>query len=124
MRDEPGGTDAGAGSSRRSATLLFLGILGVQVVVPALRLGSDTTSRFGWQMFSTVRIQPTFGVRFEDGRLDTLEIGDFVAKPRSDIDLASLLPPHLCLRLDRAVAVLVTRPGSEGSRSEYVCPGG
>lgn len=105
----------------RAATLVFAGVLAVQVAVPALKLGSDGPARFGWQMFANVWPASTFTVEYVDGGVDTVRVTDYMAKPRPEIDLPTLLPPHLCGHLDGASAVSVHAPGPDGRTAVHPC---
>lgn len=78
------------------ALLITLVFVGVQLAVPISRIGEhESGRRFGWQMFSTARETPAFVVVTETGELD-IEVGEYMAGPRGDIDIVGLLPPHLC----------------------------
>lgn len=99
----------------RAATLLLLSValVAAEVTVAAARLGSDQPVRFGWQMFATIQLRPSFEVRYDDGRVEPVDLARWLARPRWEIDLATHLPAHLCDRLPSAAAVVVRWP--EGS---------
>lgn len=102
--------------------MVFLGVFALQIAIPAAKLRSGSQSRFGWQMFARLGSDPWFGVRYADGSVDTVQVGDYLARVRSDIDLPALLPPHLCRQFDEAVTVLVRWRGVEGRATDYPCP--
>lgn len=110
----PAATFEGGGRRRslRAAILLLLSValVAAEVAVAAARLGSDQPVRFGWQMFATIQLRPSFEVRYDDGRVEPVELARWLARPRWEIDLATHLPPHLCDRLPGAAAVVVRWP--------------
>jgi len=68
----------------------------VQLSIPILRFGDgDRAQRFAWQMFSTAEQSPVFVVHTQDETME-IALGDFMARVRADIDIVSLMPPHLC----------------------------
>jgi hypothetical protein len=75
----------------------------VQLDIPISRIGDDAR-RFGWQMFSTAQSAPQFVVITDSGEID-IDNDDYLAKSRADIDLETLLPPHLCSVVPGAVSV-------------------
>jgi len=95
-------------SWRRSGALALVVIglfLAVQIAVPVSRIGvHDSARRFGWQMFSTAQETPAFVVITESGAVE-VELDDYVAGPRGDVDIDGLLPPHLCNVVSGAVRV-------------------
>lgn len=96
----------------RAATLLLLSVALVagEVTVAAAQLGSDRPVRFGWQMFATIQLRPSFEVRYDDGRVEAVDLARWLARSRWEIDLATHLPPHLCGHLPGAAAVVVRWP--------------
>lgn len=87
-----------AGWRRASATavLVVALFLIVQLAVPISRFGDDSTRRFGWQMFSLVRPSPQFVVTTSTGEVE-IDLSEYMARVRDDVDVVALLPPHLCL---------------------------
>lgn len=81
----------------RAVALVAIVLFGaLHVAVPVSRIGvHDSARRFGWQMFSTAREAPAFVVVTEAGELP-VELGDYMAGPRGDVDIVGRLPPHLC----------------------------
>lgn len=86
---------AGWRRSPAVAVLVIAVFLVVQLAVPLSRLGTDSPRRFGWQMFSIARHSPQFVVATETGEIE-IEVSDFMARVRADVDLVALLPQHLC----------------------------
>lgn len=109
------------GARKAAALAVFVCVVTVQALVPAVQLGADTQGRFGWQMFAGVEVSPIYTVRFPDDRLDTVRIEDHVVNARGDIDFPALLPEHLCGRSGGATAVVVDWPGDGERRSEHPC---
>ncbi len=93
---------------------LVAGFLAVQVVVPALGLLGERPTRFGWQMFSSVRSDADFVIVDRSGQERAAEITDYLGKPRGEIDLAAVLPAYICDEEPDAHAVrIVPRDGGE-----------
>lgn len=67
----------------------------VQLAIPISRFGSPDTVRFGWQMFSTYEPDPGFIVETDTGSTE-VDLEEYMARVRSDIDITSLMPAHLC----------------------------
>lgn len=88
-------------------------ILIVQLAIPISRLGDETARRFGWQMFSSSVAVPKFSVATAEGEFE-VELSRYMARIRADIDIVTLIPPHLC----------ATVPGAQRvtwADSEYTC---
>jgi len=87
------------------ALVVILLFLAVQIAVPVSRLGThESARRFGWQMFSTAQETPAFVVITESGVVE-VELDDYMAGPRGDVDIVGLLPSHLCNVVSGAVRV-------------------
>lgn len=82
-------------SSRKIAAVLATVFLVVQLVVPISRFGDESARRFGWQMFSASATAPEFVVTTDSDQVE-INLDDYMARVRSDIDIETLLPPHLC----------------------------
>lgn len=109
--------------------LLFAGLLLFQVAIPVQRLLSEDVggqTRFGWQMFAGFPDRPVYVVRHVSGRIDTVDIADYVVRQRPEIDFASALPPHLCRQLEGVSEVTVRWPAvgqrSVPRRIDHPCP--
>lgn len=82
-----------SGAAALVVTILFIAL---QIAIPVSRIGvHESARRFGWQMFSTAREAPAFMVVTGEGETP-VELGDYMAGPRGDVDIVGLLPPHLC----------------------------
>lgn len=82
-----------SGALALAVIILFIAF---QVTIPVSRIGvHESARRFGWQMFSTARETPAFVVATEEGEAP-VELDDYMAGPRGDVDIVGLLPPHLC----------------------------
>ena len=95
-------------SWRRSSLVAVIAItifLLVQIAVPVSRLGvHDNALRFGWQMFSTARETPSFVVITDTGS-ETIDINEYMAGARGDVDIVGNMPAHLCTVVAGAVRV-------------------
>lgn len=78
-----------------AAGLIIAMFVVIQLVIPISRLTDDSPRRFGWQMFSVARGAPTFVAETNSGDVE-IDLDDFVARARGDIDLEEVLPTHLC----------------------------
>ncbi|MFW6039764.1 MAG: hypothetical protein ACOC9N_01660 [Gemmatimonadota bacterium] len=112
-------------------SLLFLVVLGAQLLVPFLQFMGPRPARFGWQMFAGARPVPVFVVERADGTADTVDLSDHLANHRPEMELATELPPGLCRRVAGAerVRVRIPRITSDSigaavadSTAEYLCP--
>lgn len=84
------------------AVALFLAL---QLGIPLARLGEgDRTQRFGWQMFTAAEEAPEFVVVTEDSEIE-IELLDYLARARADIDIVGSMPAHLCEVVAGAVSV-------------------
>ncbi len=90
--------------------LLGAAYLTVQIVVPAALLLGPRPARFGWQMFAAHTVAPAFAVEHADGRRALVDVDDFFAFRRGDLDPAVFdhLPAHLC-RLDPSITTVYER---------------
>lgn len=90
--------------------LLCAAYVSVQIVVPAVLLLGPRPARFGWQMFAAHTIAPAFAVEHADGRRAMVDVDDFFAFRRGDLDPAVFdrLPPHLC-RVDPSITTVYER---------------
>ena len=80
--------------SRVLAGLVIAAFLVVQLTVPISRFGEDA-HRFGWQMFSSAGRQYDFSVATNDGEIE-VDLEDYMAIVRADLDLTEVMPEHLC----------------------------
>ena len=76
-----------------------------QFYVPVSRLiDGDEATRFGWQMFSGSRAFPELVVETPQGDVE-IALSDYLIRQRVEIDVASVLPPHLCDEIPNAITV-------------------
>ncbi|NOT00826.1 MAG: hypothetical protein HOP29_09380 [Phycisphaerales bacterium] len=92
------------------ATALCLVFAAVPIIVPLVQLPADRPARFGWQMYSGIKIIPQFEVIGADGGMRPITLTDFVANVRADLRYDDVLPKHLCRVLDDAAAVRARDP--------------
>jgi hypothetical protein len=90
--------------SRIVAALAIVLFAAIQIAIPTSRLVSDSSGRFGWQMYSTASPVPQMVVTTEEGRIE-VDVRDYLAGPRNEIDLVRHLPTHLCSVIDGAQRV-------------------
>jgi hypothetical protein len=90
--------------SRIVTTLVIVIFVAIQFGIPVSRLLSQSGGRFGWQMYSAAGPVPQMAVVLEDGVIE-VEIRDYLAGPRNELDLVRHLPSHLCSVIDDAVRV-------------------
>ncbi len=98
--------------------------LTLQIVVPAMRLFGPRPARFGWQMFAAHTVSPAFAVEHADGRRALVDVDDFFAFRRGDLDPAAFdrLPAHLC-RIDPSIVTVYERriPDPEAPIETHPC---
>lgn len=89
---------------------LGLAFLTLQVIVPAALLFARRPARFGWQMFAAHTTAPMFAVEHADGSRALVDVDDYFAFRRGDLDRSVFdrLPAHLCA-LDPTVATVYER---------------
>ena len=96
-------------SWRKSAPLAVLvagTLLFVQLAMPISRLiDGEEASRFGWQMFSGSRAFPELVVETDDGEEVAIDLSEYLIRQRVEIDVAAVVPPHLCAEIPGATAV-------------------
>lgn len=100
-------------TSRLAAGVIIALFVTIQLAVPIGRLQSDGAQRFGWQMYSAAYHNPTFIVTSDAGDRE-IDLDEYVAVGRADVDLVTWLPPHLC----RLMPEITTVTWEEGS---YQC---
>jgi hypothetical protein len=98
-----GGTVSDWRKSTVIAVIAMAMYLAVQLAIPISRIGDDAR-RFGWQMFSTAQFAPEFVVETATEEID-IDYRDYIAMSRADVDLETLLPPHLCSVVPGAISV-------------------
>lgn len=81
--------------SKKLAVPIMLVIAMIQLGIPTSLVGAEDQPRFGWQMFSMGDPLPAFEVVKETGS-ERVDLDDYMARVRDEIDAAALLPPHLC----------------------------
>ena len=92
----------------------FLSILLVAMLtIPLVRLGTDESTRFSWQMFSHTSSTTDFTVHTATGE-ETVSLADLMARPRTDLPLTDIVPLHLCESVSSAISV-------SWDSGEYTC---
>jgi hypothetical protein len=77
----------------------------LQIIIPAFQLTQPRPARFGWQMYAGVSQPVAFTIVYPDGATAPVRLADYVGRVRADTDLERYLPPAICARERRAVAV-------------------
>jgi hypothetical protein len=104
-----------------AAMMFFALYLLVQIGVPLARLRAPRPARFGWQMFSAVNQQRArFTLVMRDGTKQPVNLSQYVALSRGELELEKALPPHLCRVVSKLASVEITKPDSPQPR-EYKC---
>jgi hypothetical protein len=94
--------------------------LGVQIVVPIVKLTEPRPARFGWQMWSARAKPHRFFLVMKDGTTRPADLSRYIGWSRGELDLRDRLPPHLCHVVPDVTAVQIQSPGSE-TRNVYTC---
>ena len=91
--------------------IFFFGYLAVQIALPVYTQATGSNPHFGWTMFSGRDSRPRFSVVWASGD-ETLLSGIVETEGRPifisrKVDRARFLPPYLCSRFPKAVAVKI-----------------
>lgn len=101
----------------RESPLVAYALLGIILVAmltnPMMRLGTNGPARFSWQMFSHAPATTEFTVHTAEGG-ETIVLADFMARPRTDLPLTAIMPPHICESVPGAISV-------SWNTGEYTC---
>lgn len=81
--------------SKKLAVPIMFVIALIQLGIPTSLVGAPDQPRFGWQMFSTGDPLPAFEV-VQGTASEPIDLDDYMARARDEIDAVALLPPHLC----------------------------
>ena len=90
--------------SRVATAVAIVVFLAVQLAIPISRFGDEGARRFGWQMFSSAGQEPHFVVTTSTEELE-IDLEDYMAMIRVDVDIAGLMPEHLCSVIPEAIEV-------------------
>ncbi len=109
-------------TATRARAALSLVFLSLQVAVPTALLFGPRPARFGWQMFSAHTTAPVFAVEHADGSRALVDVDDYFAFRRGDLDPAVFdrLPAHLC-RIDATVVTVYERRPGETTIEAHPC---
>ena len=92
--------------------IFFLGYLAIQIALPLYSQATGRYTHFGWTMFSGRDSRPRFSVVWASGDETSLsEIVEAEGRPifiSTKVDKARFVPPYLCSRFPKAVAVKIT----------------
>jgi hypothetical protein len=97
-----------------------IGFMAIQVAVPIRQLMAPRLARWGWQMYSAALPQPVFLSVSANGAETPLDLIEYVASARPDLDLPAMLPAHVCRLRPELAAVRYRYSG--GGTEEYRCP--
>ncbi|HSM43613.1 MAG TPA: hypothetical protein VK969_01210 [Acidimicrobiia bacterium] len=79
-----------------AAADVIMVFLVVQLAIPIDRLfPSDTPNRWAWQMFSRAPHSVQFVLHTPTDEIP-VDVRQYMARARGDIDLTTSMPPHLC----------------------------
>lgn len=107
-------------SRRRLTRVVFSAIVAFQLGMPLVQLWAPRPARWGWQMYATLPIPPTFSVVLHNGTVQPVDSAAYVTLMRTEVDLAIVLPPHICRVTLEAVAVQIQQ-SQTSQLGEYVC---
>ncbi|GAB3247811.1 hypothetical protein [Arthrobacter pigmenti] len=82
-----------------------MGILALQLVVPAIAFFQEPPTRLGWQMYSGIGELPKVHVETEANTTEKIVFMDVAANNRSEIDWRKYLPEFVCQENANAIAV-------------------
>jgi len=92
--------------------LFMIAFIVIQLAVPILALAEPRPARFGWQMYTAVPSLPRVTVEDAEGRTQSVEVTDLVARERADANFSAALIDHLCETAD-VVAVHIRMDDQE-----------
>ena len=78
-------------------------VVAAQIVVPLVAALQPPPSRLAWQMYSGLGNVPNIAVEKADGSIEGLDIREFAARPRPELDWVSVLPAAICDKHPEAV---------------------
>jgi hypothetical protein len=90
----------------------------VQIAVPIWMLFEPRPARVGWQMYSGARSLPEVVIVGEDGAEQVVDIIEYLAEPRAEIDYAARFAEQGCRLFD---AVVVRVKPVDGPAEEVEC---
>jgi len=112
---------------RSSSALLaratvVVAFLTLQVVVPTLLLFGARPARFGWQMFAAHTRAPVYVVERTDGSRAVIDVDDYFAMRRGDLDPAvfARFPAHLCA-LEPSIVTVYEQRIPQGAIEAHAC---
>lgn len=87
----------------------LVGFVVVMVAIPLVgRVAAERPAPFSWHMFSGSELVETYEVE-RDGRLEPVDVGDWVVRPRGEWQSRQGLAEHICRSDGTVEAVLVER---------------
>ena len=91
--------------NRRTAVAALTLFLVVQTAIPTVHLVQphDRAQRYAWQMFAFATSGVYVAVT-EDGE-EAVDLEEILARPRADMDLAAVVPPHVCATRPEVIRV-------------------
>lgn len=107
-------------SRRRLTLVVFSAVILFQLGVPLAQLWAPRPARWGWQMYATLPAPLTFSVVLHNGTVQPIDPAAYITLQRTEIDFATVLPPHLCHVTPGAVAVQIQQSQTP-QLEEYVC---
>jgi hypothetical protein len=94
---------------------LVAGAVVLQVVVPAVALANGVPSRFGFHMYSGRDLGLAVEVVDARGRSLAVDMNDYTASGRPELDWTEVLPEAICRKTPEAAEVVVRSQGHERS---------
>ena len=94
---------------------LIVAAVVIQVAVPAAALAHGVPSRFGFHMYSGRDLGLAIEVVDSGGRRLQVDLDDYAASGRPELDWTEVLPEAICRRTPEAAEVTVRSQGNERS---------
>jgi len=90
-----------------------------------VQLGQPRLARFSWQMYSgravsTYGTHIQFEIMYADRVVQPVDLASYLGRNRMELDLAQIMPPHLCTVVEGAHAVRLTFEPSQQQKI-YEC---
>lgn len=86
--------------------LFVIAFIVIQLAVPVLALAQPRPARYGWQMYTAVPSLPRVTVEDADGRTQSVDVTDLVARGRAAADFSAALVDHLCETTDIVAPIM------------------
>jgi len=102
--------------------VIVVAFLTLQFLVPTVLLFHRRPARFDWQMFAAHTRAPAYAVERADGSRALVDVDDYFAFRRGDLDPAAFdrLPAHLCA-VEPSIVTVYEQRVPQGTIEAHAC---